>query len=1025
MTAIERTAYRRLKATPTASELADLFTPLPEERRLADASTRGQEQFLAFLVLLKCFQCLGYFPDLEQVPVRIIQYLRTCLQLPPQTPCSAPKRSKLRYYAAIRAHLGITYAPKEARAVATAAMAQAARTMDHPADLINVALECLVKASLELPAFSTLDRIAGHVRTQINTQYFMQVASRLTAQEWAVLDRLLVAEGTTGRTVVSRLKDLPASATISHLDTWLDRFSWLQGLLNTERLLADIPLVKIRHFAAEARSLDAAELRDMGQPKRAALLLALVHQSRIATMDELIQMFIKRMAVIAQRGREALQQFHEQRRATQEQLLEALAEIAEASRETPDNELLGGRVRSLLNRHGGPEKVLEDYEAMAAYHGNNYLPLLWTYFKSHRAVIFRFLKAVQLYATHQDQAVVQAWQYFLSLEQRKGLLLPADLPLEFASEQWQRTIRREDPQGRSGYDRRHLEICICLQIAADFRSGDLAVRHSQEFADLRAQLLPWEDCQPCLADYCQETHLPPTGRAFVEQFRAELTTLAQQVDARILDDGEVNLSEDGEISLRRTVGRNTPSRVSGSSAPSVSSSGSSGPSMSSDPSSRAGWADTSGPLGAGEALAAALQPYLPRRSVLEILKNMHHWTGWTRHFGPLSGSDPKLEDPITRYVILAFGQGCNLGFAQTARHLRNDVSAHELSFVNRRHVTAARIDRAIVDLVNAYHQCTLPKLWGGGKTAAADGTKIEIYRENLFAEYHLRYGGYGGIAYYHISDMYVALFSHFITCGTWEGIYIIDGLLKNASTIRPDTIHADTQGQSTTVFAMAHLLRIQLMPRIRNWKGLVFYRPDPTVHYRHLDHLFGDAIDWGLIETHWQDLLQVVLSVRQGKVMPSTILRKLGNYSRKNRLYQVFRELGRAVRTVFLLRYISATTNKVETYNAFQQWIRFGKEGVLEENDPLEMEKLIKFTQLVANAIMLSNVLDMSAALRTLLATGSVVTTQAVAELSPYLRQHIARYGEWSVDIADAPPPLDAQAFASDLVDVLLNPGVA
>jgi TnpA family transposase len=184
-----------------------------------------------------------------------------------------------------------------------------------------------------------------------------------------------------------------------------------------------------------------------------------------------------------------------------------------------------------------------------------------------------------------------------------------------------------------------------------------------------------------------------------------------------------------------------------------------------------------------------------------------------------------------------------------------------------------------------------------------------------------------------------------------------------------------------------------------------FYRPDPAVRYRHLDRLFGDGIDWKLIETHWQDMLQVVLSVRQGKVMPSTILRKLGNYSRKNRLYHVFRELGRAVRTAFLLRYISdrplrqritANTNKVETYNAFQQWIRFGKEGVLEENDPLEMEKLIKFTQLVANAIMLSNVLDMSAAIRTLLATGYIVTTQAVAELSPYLRQHIARYGEWS-----------------------------
>lgn len=47
------------------------------------------------------------------------------------------------------------------------------------------------------------------------------------------------------------------------------------------------------------------------------------------------------------------------------------------------------------------------------------------------------------------------------------------------------------------------------------------------------------------------------------------------------------------------------------------------------------------------------------------------------------------------------------------------------------------------------------------------------------------------------------LFSHFIPCGVWEAVYIIDGLLKNKSEIQPDTIHADTQGQSLPVFALA------------------------------------------------------------------------------------------------------------------------------------------------------------------------------------------------------------------------------
>jgi DNA replication protein DnaC len=39
------------------------------------------------------------------------------------------------------------------------------------------------------------------------------------------------------------------------------------------------------------------------------------------------------------------------------------------------------------------------------------------------------------------------------------------------------------------------------------------------------------------------------------------------------------------------------------------------------------------------------------------------------------------------------------------------------------------------------------------------------------SEYHVRYGGYGGIAYHHISDTYVALFTHFISCGEWVQVF--------------------------------------------------------------------------------------------------------------------------------------------------------------------------------------------------------------------------------------------------------------
>jgi TnpA family transposase len=59
----------------------------------------------------------------------------------------------------------------------------------------------------------------------------------------------------------------------------------------------------------------------------------------------------------------------------------------------------------------------------------------------------------------------------------------------------------------------------------------------------------------------------------------------------------------------------------------------------------------------------------------------------------------------------------------------------------------------------------LPKIWGDGSTAVADGSQIDTWENNLLAESHIRYGGYGGIAYRHIADNYIALFSRFIHAG--------------------------------------------------------------------------------------------------------------------------------------------------------------------------------------------------------------------------------------------------------------------
>ena len=91
--------------------------------------------------------------------------------------------------------------------------------------------------------------------------------------------------------------------------------------------------------------------------------------------------------------------------------------------------------------------------------------------------------------------------------------------------------------------------------------------------------------------------------------------------------------------------------------------------------------------------------------------------------------------------------------------------------------------------------------------------------------------------------------------GVWEAVYIIDGLIENTSDIQPDTLHADTQGQSLIVFGIAHLLGINLMPRIRNWKDLIMYRPDKDAQYEYIDSLFTATIDRELIRTYCREMI--------------------------------------------------------------------------------------------------------------------------------------------------------------------------
>jgi TnpA family transposase len=975
MTAIERTAYPRFKSQTTKKEIAEIYTPSASEVVFAQGQVKSKRGLLRFLVMLKSFQRLGYFPLSETVPPNVIRHIRACLNLSSSV-CAIPSdRSRYYYAAAIRDYLKVTTFDRKAQTIIATAIAQAAEVMDHPADLINVGIEELVRKSYELPAFSTLDRLACHVRTIVNKRLFQSIVNAMTLTQLDFVDGLVSMES---ELTFSILRAPPKSARLSHVQELQAKFEQMIAYGDARLLIATIAPAKVKSFAAQAKALALTDLQEIQLTKRRALLVCLLYRAQVKTRDHLVEMFLKRIQKMHQFAKDKLVKLREQNLNNTELMLEVLTEILQKSAGETDTAILGEQVQSVFAAHGGAAALLERCEEITAYNSDNYLPFIWKFYSRYRAVLFPLIKGLEIQSSSQNLSLMTALTFMLANEDRRIKWLPADnLDLSFMSERWRKLVVDDHADGLR-LVRQQFEVCVFTYLAAELKSGDAFVVGSESYADFRAQLLSWEACQPLLPDYCEQTGMAATSTQFVEQLQTWLAQTATRVDQISKDDPDVKISPDAVPVLKKIVAA-TPSPQA-------------------------------------EKLEIAIRQRLPERSVLDILCRVEHWLNWVRHFGPTSGSEPKIENSVERYILTVFGYGCNLGPNETARNTRGQVSSRMLAYINRQHVSTQQLEAAMRDLINAYNRLELPKCWGTGQRAAADGSKFEIYENNLLSEYHIRYGGYGGIAYHHISDTYIALFTHFINCGVWEAVYILDGLIKNTSDIQPDTVHSDTQGQSTTVFGLSYLLGIKLMPRIRNWQDYIFFRPSPEAKYEYIDPLFKDVIDWQLIQTHWQDLMRVVLSIQAGKLLPSTLLLKLGSYSQKNRLYQAFRELGRVVRTVFLLEYISDTglrreitacTNIVEGYNRFLDWIFFGKEGVITENDPEEQEKQIKYLDLVASAVILHNAVDVSLVVQELSSEGMEIDRSLLSTLSPYLTRHLRRYGEFVIDLQSIPSPLE------------------
>lgn len=889
---------------------------------------------------------------------------------------------------AVRGHMGIR--PLDSRAWLEEQAARAAQTQHHYVDIINVLLEELVHHRYELPGFTVLERVAREAQGRVDEGHFSTITSGLTQAMRGRIDALFEIAPETTRTLWDKLKDEPGKPTNHVVRAYLTHIQEIQSLAEGFPTV-DIPVAKLKHYRNLVRGQDASEMKGLKPDKRYALAVIYIRSCQSRALDDATDIFIRVYDRLEASAAAKLREYLLESAAKADELIQRFYNMLlaydkgknPAQRIRSISETLGNDVPTLLT-------MCEEHLTFA---DRNHLPFMLSAYPQSRSLLLNCLQITQPLSTTNDRTDERLIEFLLRIRNsRLDTISPGEHGIDpvrdlgWMSVQWRKLVFGEtgSPTDAKPAHRKYLELSILQKIRNALRNGDLYVKRGEKFDDYREQLIDEVAFLAEAGPYGEVTGIDTNAHAFVSALRDLLTRRAREVDKGFKKNDHAWI-KNGHLGLSRPKKLLRPS--------------------------------------AAENLDLVIRNRLAPISIIDVLIDVERWLDLHKHFKSLAGTDTRIKEYRSRFITTLFCFGCNLGATQTSRSIKG-INRKQLSWLNVKYVTEEALDKAITQVTNAYARYELPNFWGPGNSASADGTKYDLYERNMHAEYHIRYGGYGGIGYYHVSDKYIALFSRFISCGVYEGTYLLDGLMENESDIQPDTLHGDTHSQNYAVFAIAHMLGIRLMPRIRGISKLSFFRPSRSEKYKNIDDLFGPTIDWRLIETHFEEMLRVVVSIRMGRITASTMLRRFG-ITNRSRLAMAFRELGKVIRTLFLLDYvetedlrrvINAATNKSEAFNNFIKWVFFGSEGIIQENLAHEQRKLVKYSHLVSSMISLHNVQAMTVVIQALRREGMEITPEMLSYLSPYRTWHINRFGDYVLDYARQSDPMkpDLRIFGPD-----------
>jgi TnpA family transposase len=344
------------------------------------------------------------------------------------------------------------------------------------------------------------------------------------------------------------------------------------------------------------------------------------------------------------------------------------------------------------------------------------------------------------------------------------------------------------------------------------------------------------------------------------------------------------------------------------------------------------------------------------------------------------------------------------------------VTGQDLQYIKKRYLNPEIMKHVIRKLINSTLEIRDKMLWGNIKSLiASDSTKIASWDENLMSEYHIRYKGNGIMAYWHVEKKALCISSQIRRCSDSEISAMLVGIINHKTQVQIDGHSTDTHGQSLIAFAFCHLLGIELRPRIKGIGKLKIAKVDNNIArnlYSNIADIMGRPINWQLIIDNYDEIIRYLAALKTGTAEVEVILKRLIVENTQSPFYKALLELGRAVRSIFICKYlisedlrkeIDEALNVIENWHSGNKFIFFGKRGILSSNDEIDHELSILSLHLVQSSLVYINTLLLQQIIKEE-QLEQLLTLEDKRAITPLFYHHVSQYGLYYLDMNERIP---------------------